>query len=1361
MPSFLTSLLIAASVTGSTAPAGPPEGVFDPPPRIRHQLEEAATKRAAFEAHTMAAGIPLKNWAGELPPPTYDVLHYELDLFVDPTRQTLSGSVTLDLEAVEDGLSSLILDADLGLRVLSVLQLMDDRYPYDTPRELTFDHTESGLAIQLAQALAAGDAVRIQVTYGGHTWRSGLIGATGVNWYSNGGTPVIHTFAQPYGARVWWPCNDRPDDKATVTLRVTVPEDLDVAANGLERSRQDNGDGTATSVWSSIYPVPTYLVVMHISDFAYSESTYTGLDGTTMPVGLWAMPQVAAQAENDLAVTVPQIEVMAEHWGEYPFLEEKYGNATVFFGGGMEHQTMTTLSVYAVGDPWMQWLNVHELGHQWWGDWITMDDWRHIWLNEGFATHTEWLWAEHLGPDVLAEYLEEEDYIGQFSGAVYDNPEPFSWTVYAKGSWVAWMLRHVVGDEAFFQAMAAYRADHAGSTATTDDLRAAMEAASGMTLDWFFDQWVYGLYRPRYVYDWQTTGGTTLELTVRQVQTNTGLFRMPMDIRVTTSAGVEDHRVWFEAEAEQTIQITTQAEATGVEIDPETHVLCEIAHVSQPDLELGPDFPDGYDFGLVVGSDRETRTVPLTNTGGVNLIVDGIWPQSGSSFGLEDPPEFPLTIPPGESRDVEIYYDPGGTGRQADWFYIQSNDPDRDGGAYLRVYGTAALYSNALLAAPASTSVGRTPVGGTSETAFDALNLGGEPLAVQTTVEGDGFHLAQSVPAVFAPGSSNEIRIRFTPTEPGDATGSVIFHAGDPDVPIKTVRLTATADGAPRIEIAPHVLALGIGTGDATGSVSIANSGHEDLFVSVVETAVPFAIAGDAPEPFVLEPGTQRSVVVALDAPEVGTHHGHLTIHSNDPAVPLARIPLQAHVGETPPDEMSYPGAASGPGLGDTTWATRAYLLNPMDAATQVDVVFRPVEERESGHPDAGLEIPARSQRVVTDLVAAAGASGTGGVNLRASHPFPIAVSRTFASGAGGTYGQLVPAVLHQNALDGTASYLLAGLDGNGGFHTNVGVLNVGDADLALDLSLYDSEGQLVGSRRITAVPRGFNQVVSIVSKLTAETIRSGYAILTALDPEARFLAYASVVDDASHDPTLALPQPMQPAGSVADLVVPTVASLPGYLGTRWASRVDVVNTASEPRTVTLEYVREDGSSVTSMAMEIPSRGTLRFDDVVRGLFGEGGKGWLVVTASGPGVHATSRTFNDSPDGTFGQLVPATDMAMASTAATTTLLPGLSSSNGFRTNIGLTSLANEDIECTIAFFTNDGVAIGEVPVPLPARSFVQLERVLADELGHVGEAWAEVICEGEVFVHASVVDGQTGDPTYVPGSVALGLRQVH
>jgi len=1359
MPSFALSLFIAAAATTSTVPAGTPEGAFDPPPSIRHQLEEAASKQAAYEAQMLTRDHSVKNWASELPPNTFDVTAYELDLHVDARNQILSGSVTVDFTAVEDGLSTVALDADLGLRILSVLQLGDERYPYDTPSELAFEHADDVLSIALAQPVPAGGKARLQVNYGGHAWRGGLIGTTGVNWYNNGGTPVIHTFAQPYGARIWWPCNDRPDDKALVRLRVTVPDDLDVAANGLEESRNDNGDGTATSVWASKYPVPTYLVVMHISDFVYSESTYTGLDGTTMPIGLWAMPEVAAQAEADLAVCVPQMEVMAGHWGEYPFIDEKYGNATVFFGGGMEHQTMTTLSVYQVGDPWMQWLNVHEMGHQWWGDWVTMDDWRETWLNEGYATHTEWLWAEHLGPNVLADYLLDEDWRGWFSGPVFDNPEPFSWTIYAKGSWVVWMLRHVIGDDTFFDAMAAYRAANAGGTATSDDLRQAMEDASGMELDWFFDEWVYGLYRPRYIFDWSNTGSSTLELTVRQVQNNTGLFRMPMNIRVTTSLGTEDHRVWLEAETEQTVEIQLQAQATDVVMNPETHVLCEIAHVSEPDLELGADFPEGYDFGVLPGSAQATKSLPLTNVGGADLVIGGIVFQSHTEFDLVDPPQFPLTIAPGQTHTVEVLANPSGNGLAADWMLIQSNDPDRDGLAYLPLSAIGSLYDDPLLAAPTSRSFGGVPLGGTDEVAFDVINLGGQPLAVTTSVEGEGFFLGGVVPKVLAPGTSYPVYVRFHPENLGSATGSVIFHAGNPADPIRTVRLSATGEGAPRLELSGPALSLGVGDLSSEATLLLSNSGSEPLVVSLLDIDSPFGLLDPPVGAFEIPAGAAEPLVVLLADTVEGLQSGTLTIHSNDPAIPVAKVPLRAEVSDDVV-EASFPAAANGSGLGDTSWSTRAYFLNPTTEPLRADLFFRPRGERGvADGPDAGIEVPARSQRVLADLVAATGSAGTGGINMRTSNDGLIAISRTFASGAGGSYGQYIGADEHSRALASGGRYLFAGLSGNGGFRTNMGILNLSDEMLTVEFKFFNPAGEALGKKRITAQPRAFQQIVSILSKVTDEIIRGGYATFTTLESDVEYLAYGSVVDDASSDPTLVQAQELGTDTVGADLVVAAAASLPGRYGTTWRSQLDVVNMADETRNVTVEFVRSNGSSIVSMPHFVEAGVALRFDDVVGGLFGEGGKGWLRITSSGAGVHATTRTFNDDPAGTYGQRIPASRIDRAATRQGTAVLAGLSSMSGFRTNIGLTSLAAEDTNCTLAFFTSEGAVIGEIEVTLGAHSFVQIERVLSDEFSYVGEAWAEIDTDdisALYFAHASVVDGDTGDSTYIPAVFVTG-----
>ena len=628
-----------------------------------------------------------------------------------------------------------------------------------------------------------------------------------------------------------------------------------------------------------------------------------------------------------------------------------------------------------------------------------------------------------------------------------------------------------------------------------------------------------------------------------------------------------------------------------------------------------------------------------------------------------------------------------------------------------------------------------------------------EPLPVTVDVSGDGFFLASSVPPALEPGSSTEIRVRFHPNAVGAASGGVVFYASGTTSPLKTVNLSGRGLGAPRLELSPAALSLGVGAGTTDGRITASNSGTEDLIISVVETDAPFSLTEPAAAPITIPPGTSSVLSVGILDASAGTKSGHVTIHSNDPSIPVARLPLRAHVTDTPVELSSFVAAASGPGLGDTRWSSRAFLLNPTDENLRVDLVFRPGQERDSHNPDAGFEVPARSQRVIPNLVRAAGASGSGGVNLKTSGEGLVAVSRTFAAGAAGTHGQFIAAEQHSEALNGTVRGLLLGLSGNSGHHTNIGVLNLGSEPLVVDYSFFNSNGEQIGVRRVTARPGAFSQVVSVISKHTAETVRGGYATFAAADSNARYLAYASVVDDGSNDPTMVLPQVLGSTSDSVDLVVPAAASLPGADGTRWRSELDVVNTSSETRSVTVEYTRADGNAIASMPMDLESAAVLHFDDVVGGLFGETGKGWLRVTASGSGIHAASRTYNDDADGTYGQLIPASSVETATTSDSTVVLPGLSSESGFRTNLGFTSVSAVETTLTVTVYSNTGSPLGEFEVDLPAQGFVQVEKALSEVIGHHGTAWAEIRSEGPdagYFAHASVVDIATGDPIFIP-----------
>jgi len=222
---------------------------------------------------------------------------------------------------------------------------------------------------------------------------------------------------------------------------------------------------------------------------------------------------------------------------------------------------------------------VHELAHQWWGDWVTCHDFRHLWLNEGFATYGEALWAEaQSGPDSYRDEMGRASYFG--SGTIIV-PEGASISrmfnaslTYNKASWVPHMLRHVMGDTLFFQALRAYGQRHAYGNATTEDLRAVGEEFGGRDLSAFFAEWIYGEYYPVYAHRWSSEpAGDGWDVSVLLVQTQTWqTFWMPVDVVVRTVGGDRTFVAW-DSLPSQTFVFHVEEAPESVLIDPDGWIL--------------------------------------------------------------------------------------------------------------------------------------------------------------------------------------------------------------------------------------------------------------------------------------------------------------------------------------------------------------------------------------------------------------------------------------------------------------------------------------------------------------------------------------------------------------------------------------------------------------------------------------------------------------------------------------------------------------------------------------------------------------------------------------------------------------------
>lgn len=538
----------------------------------------------------------------------YNVLHYDISLGLDIPNHILTGTVGVEAVAEIDDLSQIEID-------LFDCMTVDAVTAGGSPA--LFTHTNNLLTITLDGMYQPEESFYISCTYHGTPLFPG--NALPFRWLYQYNVPMILSYSEPYGAPAWWMCKDDPKDKATFTIDLTVPDTLTAVSNGLLTSTDDNGDGTITFHWNTDYPMPTYLFSIAVTNFESWTETYTALDGvTTMDVDYYAFPSDLAKAMESWNKNIEMMEFYAGLFGEYPFLSEKYGIAEFSHPGAMEHQTCTSMGAYWVnGYHNNDFVVAHELSHSWVGDMITMTEWSHAWCKEGFATYCEALYFEALyGVEYYHFYMENMDVFNYAGYQLYNITPPLHGAIYYKGAWVLHMLRHIIGDTAFFDAVYAYtnNADFRYDVADTDDLRGVFEAASGMDLEWYFDQWIYNPGYPEYDAFWTMTearDGWDVILDVTQTQTTGPIFKMPVDIVVTTDLGSETFVVWDSLQV-QSFTLHVNEQPTRVQFDPEDWVLRQITLtsdvpeiVSFPALRLIPNQPNPFGETTWIGFQLE------------------------------------------------------------------------------------------------------------------------------------------------------------------------------------------------------------------------------------------------------------------------------------------------------------------------------------------------------------------------------------------------------------------------------------------------------------------------------------------------------------------------------------------------------------------------------------------------------------------------------------------------------------------------------------------------------------------------------------------------------------------------------------
>ena len=418
----------------------------------------------------------------------YDVQHYTVDLTYDPDAGTISALVDIDMFATMD-LESFSLDF-IGFDITTT-RINGD----------LVEHERRGdkLVIHSTAPLPTGSVFTVSVAYNGppEPVRSQAL-PFDVGWLTDSrGTSYV--IGEPDGGRSWLPLNDHPRDKATYTFKVTVPDPLTAAANGV-LTEVVTDLGWATWVWECADPMASYLATVVIGDLDLQDDT-TSSALTGVPVRNLIPDDLSVASMETLELHGEMIDYFTEIFGPYPF--DAYGLAVVEdFEAALENQTLSIFGRYMVDFPgFFETVMVHELAHQWFGNSVTPADWGDIWLNEGFATYAEWLWLEHTKGEaaMLATIAGDRDAMA-ISGLAPPGSPPaddlFNASVYVRGGLVLHALRAEVGDEAFFEILLTYAERYRYGIVTTEEFISLAEDASGHDLDALIASWLYGAEVP-------------------------------------------------------------------------------------------------------------------------------------------------------------------------------------------------------------------------------------------------------------------------------------------------------------------------------------------------------------------------------------------------------------------------------------------------------------------------------------------------------------------------------------------------------------------------------------------------------------------------------------------------------------------------------------------------------------------------------------------------------------------------------------------------------------------------------------------------------------------------------------------------
>jgi aminopeptidase N len=506
----------------------------------------------------------------------YDIHFYDITLEVSNTATSVNGNVFIEGTVISAGMDTFWFELKDNLTIDSV-------YVNGIKRN-TIIRQNNVVLVPLPATIPQQETVNTRIWYGGVAQQAGFFSGLSTGFSNTWGVNVSWTLSEPFSAPDWLPCKQDLWDKIdSINFNGIATNPNKVGSLGLLTSIVPMAGNKTRFEWKTRYPTAFYLIAFAVTNYAeyISYAKPAALAGDSILIQHWVYNATNSSNvsavnfyKNQLDATNDMMDVFSDLFGLYPFWEEKYGHMQSAMGGGMEHQTMSTMGGFG------QDLTAHELIHQWFGDYITCATWSDIWLNEGFASYGEYLYRQFGVSQSSADswMTSAHNSARQPTGSVYvpagsSVNRIFSGNLtYKKGGSVMHMLRwEMENDSLFFNGLNDYLVAKANDVSTTDELRQILETSSGLTLQPFFEDWVYGEGFPTYNVRWNQIDSTVF-VEVNQTTSSpvTPLFRNKVPVRLVIGGTTRTLRV---DPTQGVNRFQVSGNVTAAQLDPSNIIL--------------------------------------------------------------------------------------------------------------------------------------------------------------------------------------------------------------------------------------------------------------------------------------------------------------------------------------------------------------------------------------------------------------------------------------------------------------------------------------------------------------------------------------------------------------------------------------------------------------------------------------------------------------------------------------------------------------------------------------------------------------------------------------------------------------------